>query len=161
MEFTVKATANYRDEAGRFAKLADEATARAVREVIEEGANISRQLAPSGKKPDPRTIKLKNSITHRMLSSTKGEWSSTARHALFIEKGTAPHPIPAEHAYFFWERKKRMFYPYNSPGVWAELGNAGTKTISHPGNAPFTYMGTAYLVTRGRLLYVLRGHFPG
>lgn len=132
---------------GRFIRAIEDGATDTVRDLIEEGANISRALAPVGSKVDRRTIPLAQSIETEMLSSTQGRWKATARHALAQEHGGRPHDIPGD-VYFFWEREHRWWEP-------------GDNVIQHPGNAPQPYLQPAFDQIRTRALEIMRRRMPG
>jgi hypothetical protein len=135
-----------RNGLGQFIRDCEQAAEYTVRDAIEEGAKLSRALAPSGTKPDPRTVPLKDSITSAMTSRTQGHWSSSARHALAIEKGASPHGIPGNVS-FFWENQGRWWTP-------------GSNVIQHPGNAAQPYLRPAYEVIMHRIMGIARRHYP-
>ncbi len=132
---------------GRFIAECDAAATATVKQSIEEGADLSRTMAPVGHKIDPRTVKLKDSISTKMLSSTSGVWTSTARHSLAIEKGASSHTIPGEVS-FFWEKHWRMWEP-------------GPNEIHHPGNAAQPFLRPAYEVISHRIMAIARRNYPG
>lgn len=132
---------------GRFIARCEEAATATVKDLIEDGADLSREMAPVGVKDDPRTIPLAQSIETRMLSSTAGVWMATARHALPIELGAARHDITGN-VKFWWEREARWWKP-------------GDNIIDHPGNAPQPYLRPAYEIIMARAMQVARKHYPG
>lgn len=135
-----------RNGIGQFVRDVEGAATSTVKDAIEEGADLSRTLAPVGKKPDGRTVKLKDSITTEMLSRTQGRWTSRARHTLAIEKGAAPHEITGDVS-FFWEKHWRMWEP-------------GENMIQHPGNAAQPFLKPAYDAVSRRLMSIARRHYP-
>lgn len=140
------ATVNARNGIGQFTRDCEGAATETVKDAIEEGAAMSRALAPKGHKPDPRTVKLTDSITTEMLSRTSGRWTSRARHTLAQEKGAAPHPISGDVS-FFWEKHFRMWHP-------------GDNEIQHPGNAAQPFLKPAYDAVSRRLMAIARRHYP-
>lgn len=151
MDIAVSSEVIYRDRTGRFLSAVEAGVTAAVRDTIADGAKLSRRLAPSGSKPDPRTPKLKDSIDWYMTGSNSGVWVATARHALAIEYGAGPHPITGSpNLQFWWEREGREFVP-----------GKGVDRVNHPGNAPQPYLRPAYEVVKHRLLTALDRHIPG
>lgn len=153
MQVAVSNRVAARSELGRFARACDDAATETVREAIKQGARMSKHLAPTGQKHDPRTIPLKDSIEPKMLSSTSGVWSASARHALPIEFGAAPHVIPGNpFLQFFWD----------NAGRWWKPGLYGPQDIvNHPGNAPQPYLRPAYEVVMGRVMQIAKSKYPG
>lgn len=138
---------------GRFIHEFEMSTADAVKDLVEEGANLARTYAPVGTKPDPRTVPLKDSIYTKMRGRTAGEWGSFARHALSVEKGARPHPIYGSPGLkFYWEERGRWFVPaeqfYNEPGK--------ITVVNHPGNEAQPFLGRAYDEIKHRALQVMR-----
>lgn len=131
---------------GQFIRNCEQAGEASARDLVERGAQLSRALAPIGKKPDPRTTKLKNSIHTRMFSGTSGEWYAEARHALAIEKGARRHPIPGE-VTFFWVKEDRWWNP-------------GSNEIDHPGNAAQPYLRPAYKQLMREYMTIMKRHYP-
>lgn len=146
MEVAVSNRVIARNSIGQFASECSDAAERTVRESIEKGAELSRAMAPVGTKADPRTTKLKDSISSQMLSRTSGEWKATARHALPIELSAGPHDITGWVS-FFWEKMGRDWSP-------------GPNTIHHPGNAAQPYLRPAYQIVMGRIMAVARREYP-
>lgn len=149
-----------RDEFGRFIADIERAATESVKAAIEEGADLSRSLAPSRRRRDPRTVKLKNSISTQMLSRTSGRWLSDARHTLPIELGAAPHDITADVS-FYWTKAGRMWFPYGSPEVWDATGGPGNEIIKHPGNTAQPFLRPAYKVISAKLLSIMSRFYPG
>lgn len=142
-----------RDRWGRFRREIEQASEVAVRELVEEGMNISRAMAPVGSKHDRRTSSLKDSMFMVMESRTKGYWGSSARHALPIEYGARPHLIPGNPSLaFYWEAAGRNWIPasiyYGVPGM-ADL-------VNHPGNAAQPFLRPAYEIIREKMTAKLR-----
>lgn len=151
MDIAVSSTVVYRDHMGRFLSAVEAGVTAAVRETIEDGAKLSKRLAPSGAKPDPRTQKLKDSIDWYMTGSNSGVWVATARHALPIEFGAGPHLISGSpNLLFWWDREGRYYTPSH-----------GVDVVNHPGNAAQPYLRPAYEITKHRLLTALDRHIPG
>lgn len=136
-----------RNDIGQFRRACSDAAEKTVEEAVERGAKLSRQMAPSGTKRDPRTTKLKKSIEPHMLGRTQGEWVATARHALAIEKGAVPHIITGW-VNFFWENQGRDW-------------EAGPNRINHPGNAAQPYLAPAYRVIMRQVMQIARDKYPG
>lgn len=136
-----------RNGIGQFRAECELAAERTVEKAVERGARLSRDFAPSGKKNDPRTSRLKDSIEPRMLGRTQGEWVATARHALPIEKGAVDHDITGW-VNFFWEREGRDWEP-------------GANIIKHPGNKAQPYLRPAYKIVMAQIMAIARGEYPG
>jgi hypothetical protein len=136
-----------RNEMGQFIRDVEGAATETVKEAIEEGAALSRGFAPVGRKPDPRTGKIIDSFFTPVLSRTSGVWGNRARHALYQEKGTAPHEITGD-VTFFWEKYWRMWEP-------------GDNMIQHPGNPAHPFLAPAYRIVSRKLLDIAKRHYPG
>lgn len=136
-----------RNSFGRFIRECEAAGQKTVMEAVELGASLSRSLAPVGPKKDKRTVKLKDSISVKMLSSTSGVWVSSARHTLPIEKGATPHTISGD-VTFFWEKHDRMWNP-------------GQNTINHPGNAAQPFLQPAYDIVSKQVIKIADKNYPG
>jgi hypothetical protein len=136
-----------RSNIGRFISQCEEAATATVKDAIKEGARLSKEFAPHGSKPDPRTKTIRDSIDHRMTGATRGEWYADARHALPQETGAAPHDITG-YVSFFWEKEGRDWEP-------------GPNTIHHPGNAPQPYLRPAYEIVMSRVMEIAKRHYPG
>jgi hypothetical protein len=118
MDLGVSNTVVKRNALGQFRQHCLGAAEATIEDMVTDGAKLSRQLAPSGSKDDPRTPKLKESIEPVVFSRTSGAWVAAARHALPIEFGAAPHGITGR-VRFFWDRMGRWWVP-------------GDNTIHHP-----------------------------
>jgi hypothetical protein len=134
-----------RDTFGRFIAQCELAGEEMMHDMAEDGAALSRTLAPKGTKKDPRTPHLRDSIT-ASSSGTSAHWEANARHALAQEKGGAPHPQTGW-ASFFWEKEGRDWEP-------------GPNTISHPGNPAHPYLRPAYEIIMGRWMEYARRYYP-
>lgn len=153
-----KSTVVARNDLGQFIRECELAARNTVEDAIEDGANLSRAMAPEGSKPDPRTVPLKASIKTRMFGRTKGEWGSSARHALAIEHGARPHPIPAN-VRFYWDKAGRMWMP---PELYERVtGYPGADPIEHPGNAAQPYLRPAYVQVMASMPARMRRYYPG
>ena len=147
-----------KNDMGRYVADCSAAAGQTIAEAILEGAALSRSLAPVGSKDDLRSIPLAQSIDAVQESRTKGFWGASARHALFVEKGTGPHDIPSRVS-FFWEAAGR-------PWMWPETyerrtGYPGADPINHPGADAQPYLEPAYQAIRRRLLKIMKKHYPG
>lgn len=119
-----------RDDSGRFAERIDRAGEELMERLSDVGADISRELAPVGQKPDPRTKKLKDSITSSH-TATSAKWQVTARHANIIEEGSDVRPQIPGRVNFYWEAEGRRWVP-------------GDNIIDHPPTAAQPYMHPAW-----------------
>ncbi len=146
-DFAVSNRVVSRNGLGRFISRCEEAAEATARQLVEDGADLSRDLAPVGHKPDHRTIPLAQSIESKMLSATSGVWRATARHALAIEHGSVPHEITGN-VHFWWEREGRWWEP-------------GENIIAHPGNAAQPYLRPAYEQIMRKAMTVARAKYPG
>ena len=153
------ATSNHvvaRDRFGRFIREVEMASGETVKDLLQEGMELSRALAPVGTKRDPRTVPLRDSLFIEMTSRTQGTWGSFARHAMAIEKGGRPHIIYGNpNLGFFWEKEGREWLPaefyYSSPGM--------RDFVNHPGNAAQPFLRPAYEILTGRISAKLRQNF--
>lgn len=145
-----------RNGIGQFIRECEMAAEGTIREAVNKGARLSRELAPTGHKDDSRTIPLKSSIFPEVLSRTSGRWVATARHALPIELGAAPHIITGNLA-FYWEAAGRNWIPaaayYGIPGL--------QDVVNHPGNAPQPYLRPAYSAVMSEIMEIASRNYPG
>jgi hypothetical protein len=147
MDFAVSNRVVSRNGLGQFIRECEQAAERTARDLVERGAELSRNFAPVGHKVDPRTIPLAQSIESRMISSTSGEWFATARHALPVEFGAGPHEITGQ-VHFWWENEGRWWEP-------------GDNMINHPGNPAQPYLRPAYEIVMGMAIDVADENYPG
>lgn len=141
-----------RSSLGRFIADCEGAGTATVRELVSDGADLSRDLSPK------ETGELAASIGWVMLSATSGQWYATARHALPQEFGASAHIIRGNPSLsFFWEKEGRMWIPaeafYNEPGRVDE--------VHHPGNPPHPYLRPAYATIMATAIQVADRHYPG
>lgn len=141
----VQMTVVHRGQWGRFAAHYEHAGTQTVQDAIEDGAKMSRALAPIGHKHDRRTIPLKASIETEMTARNRGRWFSHARHAGPVEFGAGPHLITAQ-VRFFWEAARRMWVP-------------GEGFINHPGNRAQPFMRPAYDAIKNRLSAIAKRNY--
>lgn len=144
-DVAVSNTVIARSDIGRFISLCEEAGARMMADIANDGANLSRELAPKGVKDDPRTPHLADSIVAES-TSTAARWKATARHALAQELGSIRHP-QSGWVHFFWEKEGREWEP-------------GPNIIDHPGNPPHPYLRPAYEAMMARWMVYARRHYP-
>lgn len=147
MDIAVSNRVVARNGLGQFIRECEQAAEATVQQLIEDGAKLSIAMAPEGSKPDPRTIPLKSSITSKMTSRTSGHWQASARHALAIEFGAAPHRIDGSpFLRFFWDR----------------IGeDVVFRAVNHPGNGAQPYLRPAYEIISGRAMAVAAEKYPG
>ena len=153
MDVTVKAHVAARNNLGQFISDIERAGEATVRQMVEEGAKLSRAQAPVGVKHDRRTVPLKDSIFTQMHGRTNGSWFSVARHALAIEKGARAHLIVGDpFMKFFWEAAGRMWIPglYGEPDI-----------INHPGNEAQPFMEPALVQVMSRWRSIAGRFYPG
>jgi hypothetical protein len=142
-----------RNNIGRFISECQAAGVRTVDEILDEGVELSREYAPVGSKPDPRTVPLKDGFFVQKLSPTSGVWGNFARHALAIERGARPHVITGNPTMqFYWEAERRMWVP----GLFGP-----TDIINHPGNDAQPYLRPAYRTVMRKAMDIARRHYPG
>jgi hypothetical protein len=141
-----------RDSFGRFIAECKQAGPKTVKDMVQDGAKLSRQMAPVGRDHDTRSIPIKQSINYRVAGTT-GYWFATARHALFQELGAGPHLIlGSPFLQFFWEAEGRMWVP----------GAMGPQdVVNHPGNPPQPFLRPAYEVIMARWARYADRHYPG
>jgi hypothetical protein len=153
MDFGVSNRVVVRDGIGRFIAECEAAASRTVDDILDEGVELSRQMAPVGSKPDPRTVSLREGFFVQKLGRTAGVWGNFARHALAIEKGARPHTIEGRpFMRFYWEEARRMWIP----GLFGEQD-----IINHPGNDAQPYLRPAYRTVMNRAMDIARRHYPG
>lgn len=147
MDVAVSSRVVARNGIGRFISECEMAATRTVEELVSDGEELSRELAPEGHKKDPRTVTLQEGMFSRMLSATSGEWGCVARHALPVEFGSAAHPQTGD-VTFFWENMDRLWSP-------------GRNQIRHPGAGAQPYLRPAYKIISGKAMAVARSKYPG
>jgi len=152
VEIAVATRVYARSSLGQFIAACKGGETAAVRELVSDGAELSRGLAPKD------TGELAASIGWVMLSATSGTWYASARHALPQEFGGAPHVIQGNPGLrFFWEEAGRMWIPasefYGIPGL--------VDVVNHPGNPAQPYLRPAYHTIMAKSLEVLDRHMPG
>lgn len=141
-----------RNSIGRFIEACERAATETVKQLIEDGEQRSRDLAPVGSKDDPRTVTLQAGMFHEMLSRTQGRWGCAARHALPIEFGAAPHVIQGNPwLSFFWESEGRDWIP----GLTGE-----PDIVNHPGNAAQPFLRPAFQEVKAEASAVMRAKYP-
>lgn len=136
-----------RNNLGRFIADCAEAATETVKDALEQGVAVAKVHAPVGHKPDPRTKKIIDSFYTELRGRTSGVFGNSARHAIYQEKGTMPHPITGD-VEFFWEREWRMWEP-------------GDNVIEHPGNPPHPFLEPGYDAIKRRLPEIAARHYPG
>lgn len=142
-----------RNSIGRFIRDCEQAAERTAEKLVETGAKLSREYAPVGSKPDPRSIPISQSIVSKMLSRTAGVWQALSAHALHQEFGTSPHTMYGNPYFsFFWEEEGRMW----EPGLFRERD-----IINHPGNPPQPFLRPAYEEVMGMATTVADAEYPG
>lgn len=134
-----------RDSFGQFIAACNIAGEQMMRDMADDGAELSRRLAPKGAKDDPRTPHLADAITAHYTATT-AQWQATARHALAQELGSVRHPQTGWVS-FFWEKEGRDWEP-------------GPNIIDHPGNPPHPYLRPAYEAIMGRWMEYARRYYP-
>lgn len=153
MPMAVSPEVHARNNIGRFIADIEGAATSAISEIIQEGEEISRSMAPVGAKPDFRTITLDAGFFSAITGRTSGVWGNSARHALYQEKGTGPHTMTGNPSFhFFWESAGRWW----KPGLFGE-----PDIINHPGNPGVHFLQNGYDAMRGRTMRILDKHYPG
>ena len=158
MAIAVSTRVYARNSLGRFISECEAAATATVESLVEKGADLARDFAPVGTKPDPRTIPLRESIGHALTSRTSGVVYATARHALVTEYGGAPHVITGSPALkFYWENAGRWWVPgsdfYGIPGL--------VDVVNHPGSPSQPYLRPAYRIIMGAAIETADRHYPG
>lgn len=152
MEIAASARFVGRNNIGEFIRECELAARYTIEEIVMEGAEISRALAPK------RTGELAASIQGAVLSRTSGQWIATAPHALPQETGAEAHPIVGNpHLAFYWERAGRWFVPSE---VFYNLPMAITQ-VNHPGNPATRYLEKAYDNMKARAIGIADKYYPG
>ncbi|MBA3240088.1 MAG: hypothetical protein H0T60_02585 [Acidobacteria bacterium] len=154
--FAVSNEVSLRNSFGQFRSAMTKAGEDTLKDLLEAGANESRNLAPVGHKEDKRTAKIKDSIRTIVYPGNTGAWYSTARHAASQEYGARPHVIRGDpHLRFFWEKHWRMFVPseeyYNMPGMVTE--------VEHPGNPARPFLRPAYEIVTKRVMKIAKKNY--
>jgi hypothetical protein len=141
-----------RNRIGQFTDECSAAGEATVSDMIDEGADLSRSLAPVGHKLDKRDVPLKESIESEMLSRTSGIWYSISGHALPIETGARAHPIPGKPGLrFWWDKEGRMFLP---------APHGRVTVVQHPGNAAQPFLRPAYEAIMSRWSAIAKRYYP-
>lgn len=136
-----------RSRMGQFIRDCEGAATATVQDALNQGVGIAKVEAPVGHRADSRTTKIINSFYTHILGRTSGVFGNSARHALYQEQGTNPHPITGDVS-FFWEKHWRMWEP-------------GENEIQHPGNPAHPYLEPAYRFVSRRLPAIAEKHYPG
>lgn len=157
-EIAIAGVVQGRNEFGRFITECEAAATRTVEKAVEQGAELSRQFAPVGHKPDPRTIPLAESITTVMFNAREGAWGSAARHALPQETGASSHPITGFLGFYWEERGKSFVWDDPKYDNWNEEEGV---TIEHPGNDPQPFLYPAYRIITQKLPGIAAREYPG
>ncbi len=153
MEIATSNQVHIRNGIGRFRAACEQAGTDTVETLVKRGAAMSRKLAPEGTDHDPRSIPLKQSIHHKMLSSTSGVWQAWARHAMFVEKNTRAHTYEGNPYFqFYWENAGRMWVP----GLFGE-----PDIVNHPGTTAQPFLRPAYEAIMAQAMTVAKQKFPG
>jgi hypothetical protein len=142
-----------RNHFGMFIRDCEQAAAATVSDLIDEGMDISKDLAPRGSKADHRSTPIKESFFKEMRGRTAGVWGNFSRHALHQEYGTRAHLIMGNPTMrFWWDNAGRMWIPglYGEPDI-----------IHHPGHSAQPFMRPAYKIVMRRAMAVARRHYPG
>lgn len=135
-----------RDEFGRFIAECEAAGIATMRDIANKGAELSREFAPVGKRDDPRTRHLKESITAH-YSGTTAYWKADARHAVIVEKTGSVWHTQTGDVSFFWEKAGRMWKP-------------GINLIRHPPTAPKPYLRPAYEIMMATWMDYAKRYYP-
>ena len=157
-EMAITGTVQARNKFGEYITECEAAATRTVEKAVERGAELSRQFAPIGHKPDLRTIPLAESITTVMFSARSGSWGSGARHALPQEMGATSHPITGFLGFYWEERGKSFVWDDPEYDNWTEEEGA---TIEHPGNDPQPFLYPAYRIITQKLPGIAAREYPG
>lgn len=117
------------EQVARFVSDCEHSGEQMMERLSEIGADLSRTYAPAGKKDDPRTRHLKDSITASHTATT-AHWEAKARHSVVIEEGGEESLISGR-VNFFWEKEGRDWVP-------------GDNIIHHPPTLAKPYLRPAY-----------------
>jgi len=141
-----------------WAQRTDAKAKRVMQQLCEEGAQISRDLAPVGK---PEVTfhggnrrapgELKRSI-EVFITPGGGQWGSKLDYALAIEKGAKPHPISGNPFLSFPRRTAITKTAVSGKNA----GHIITRTVNHPGNEPKPYLRPAFDQIKHKILPALR-----
>lgn len=146
MEVAVSPNVIARNSFGQFIAQCEIAGVQTMQDVADAGAELSRQLAPVGKKPDPRTPKLRDAIFPHAVG-TRANWKCVARHAVIVEKTGSVQHFQTGRVTFEWEKMGRMWRP-------------GDNLIDHPPTTPQPYLRPAYEVMMQKWSYYAHLHYP-
>lgn len=140
-----------RDRSGAFIADCAGAASKSIAEAIQQGAAISRSMAPV------KTGTLAGSIAPVQLSRTTGVWGTDIFYAMYQEKGAGPHEIPSRVS-FYWERMGRQW-------MWPETyliktGFPGADPINHPGNPAQPFLEPAYDMMKHKLVRIMAKYYP-
>lgn len=153
MEVGVSNRVVVRNGFGQFISEIEAAGQATVDEILDQGVDISRHMAPVGHDNDPRTVPLRDGFFVQKLGRTSGVWGNFARHALPVEFGARPHLIVGRPTMkFYWESERRMWVP----GLFGE-----PDIINHPGNDAQPYLRPAYRIVMQRAMQIARRFYPG
>lgn len=140
--------AAFRDEMGRFIAAVENAARATIEDLVDEAADAGRNAAPTGKKQDPRSKSIKDSMQGVAISRTQGKVINTARHAAALYHGSRAH-TQSGNVSFDWEAKGRRFIP-------------GSNLINHPvtGAQP-AFMDVAMQYMKRSFAEIARRWYPG
>jgi hypothetical protein len=141
-----------RNNLGRFIDQIEMAGTQTVKDMVDEGAKQSKRLAPVGHRSDHRSIPIRESIFSAMRGPTQGSWGASARHAMFVEKGTRPHPIVGSPFLFFWWEAARRWWV---PGLFGEID-----IVNHPGAEAQPFLEPALAMVMARWRRIAAKHYP-
>jgi hypothetical protein len=149
---------SFRNNSGQFGQRMDAKAKRVMRDLCQEGADISRDMAPIGKF-EPRFDGSKSKTPGELKRSIEvfitpggGQWGSKLDYALAIEKGAKPHPISGNPFLSFPRRTAKTKMPVTGK----KAGFVSVRVVSHPGNAPRPYLRPAFEEIKGKILPALK-----
>lgn len=134
-----------RDSFGLFIRACEVAGENMMRDMANDGAQLSRDFAPKGFRDDPRTPHLVDTIS-ASYTATSAHWQATARHALAVEFGSSRH-YQTGWARFFWEKEGREWEP-------------GRNLIDHPAVGAHPYLRPSYDIIMARWMNYARRYYP-
>lgn len=168
VEFSARA--NWDDDFGTFSKRVEAAVEAAVVELVEEGADISRELAPEGNMSSPNTRppgRLKRSIYTYRKSRFVGGWGSDEPHADAVEFGAGSHPIFGNPKLSFRAtggKDKRRTQSKRTGRFLKQYDYTGKiispTYVNHPGNEAQPYLRPALEEIKARFVDTIKSYMP-
>lgn len=133
-----------KNEMGRFVSRLQEKGENMLDDMVEDGQDEARRLAPRG------SHSYRSGHTHfkdsvREVNYSGGQergWATTAKHFWWYVRGTKPHLIKGKLSFnwantgdwFHWENYR--YGPYGSGKRYENWDSGAGATVKHPGNGP-------------------------